>query len=206
MVTEVFAKQSGSGMKNVLLPLCKKRKAYLFELDKREHFWLRINHVHQLFRAQEFFLDFYRAENSQVMTRPRDMVQEQIEGNVCIHPSAEIHPGAKIGPNVTIGAQVKVGDGARIKNSIILEDVVVHPHAFILNAIIGWTSVIGSWVRIEGVESDEKSAPTQVLQATTQQGFVSNFAENAMMAEAYLNDETEYFQNRISEKPSCHET
>ena len=27
-----------------------------------------------------------------------------------------------------------------------------------------------------------------------------------MMAEAYLNDETEYFQNRISDKPSCHET
>ena len=60
-----------------------------------------------------------------------------------------------IGPNVTIGAQVKVGDGARIKNSIILEDVVIHPHAVVLHSIIGWTSVIGSWARIEGVQGEE---------------------------------------------------
>jgi len=53
------------------------------------------------------------------------MKEEQIEGLVCIHPTAEIHAGAKIGPNVTIGAHARIGDGARIINSILLEDVVV---------------------------------------------------------------------------------
>ena len=53
------------------------------------------------------------------------MTDDQVEGLVCIHPSAEIHPGAKIGPNVTIGAYTKIGDGARIINSIILQDVLI---------------------------------------------------------------------------------
>lgn len=53
------------------------------------------------------------------------MKDEQIKGIVCIHPTAEIHHDAKIGPNVTIGAYAKIGDGARIINSIILEDVVI---------------------------------------------------------------------------------
>lgn len=62
-----------------------------------------------------------------------------------------MHPGAKVGPNVMIGAHVKVGDGARIINSIILEDVIIQPHAVVINSIIGWTSVIGSWARVEGL-------------------------------------------------------
>ena len=51
MVEEVFNKKR-SGMKDILLPLCKRQKAYLYHLDKDEHFWLRINHVNELFRAQ----------------------------------------------------------------------------------------------------------------------------------------------------------
>lgn len=60
-----------------------------------------------------------------ILTYPKSMNPNQIEGLVCIHPTAEIHPGAKIGPNVTIGAHCKIGDGARIINSIILEDAVI---------------------------------------------------------------------------------
>jgi len=51
------------------------------------------------------------------------MNQSQIVGLVFIHPTAEIHSEAKIGPNVTIGAHTKIGEGARIINSIILDDV-----------------------------------------------------------------------------------
>ena len=103
MVSEVFAKRR-SCMKDILLPLCKKQKAYLYDLDKSTHFWLRINHVHELFRAQEFIMKHYRTEMSQLLTRPRDFNSAMIEGLCCIHPSAEIDPRAKIGPNVTIGA------------------------------------------------------------------------------------------------------
>jgi len=70
---------------------------------------------------------------------------------VFIHPTAEIHAEAKIGPNVTIGAHTRVGDGARIINSIILEDVQIQANAVVINAIVGWTSVIGSWTRVEGL-------------------------------------------------------
>lgn len=85
------------------------------------------------------------------------MKENQIEGLICIHPTAEIHPGAKIGPNVTIGAHARIGDGARIINTIILEDVVIQPHAVVINSIIGWTTVIGSWARIEGIVTKKKS-------------------------------------------------
>ena len=99
-----------------------------------------------------------------ILTKPNDIDSDQIEGLVCIHPSADIHPDAKIGPNVTIGAEVKVGEGARIMNSIILEDVVIHPHSVVMHAIIGWTSVIGSWSRVEGIPNKENQPTYLILQ------------------------------------------
>ena len=59
-------------------------------------------------------MSYYQSVKSTILTKPADLHSGQIEGIVCIHPSAEIHPDAKIGPNVTIGAEVKVGEGARI--------------------------------------------------------------------------------------------
>ena len=83
---------------------------------------------------------------------------------VCIHPTAEVHPGAKIGPNVTIGAHAKIADGVRIINSIILEDALVQPHAVIINSIIGWSAVIGSWSRVEGLltKNDQPSSLSSI--------------------------------------------
>ena len=74
-----------------------------------------------------------------------------IIGNVLIHPSAQIDPGAVIGPDVVIGKDCKIGGGARISNSTILSQTEVKRHAFIRNSIIGWQNVIGHWARIEGV-------------------------------------------------------
>jgi len=45
---------------------------------------------------------------------------------------------------------VKIGVGVRIKDSIILDGVTVKDHAYIVNSIIGWNSIIGQWCRIEG--------------------------------------------------------
>lgn len=116
------------GLKDVLLPLCKKKKAYLYYLDQsnsEKHFWQRIKHVSQLLEAQEVYMKRYWAVDDTILTKPTSVNPHQFEGLVCIHPTAEIHPDAKIGPNVTIGAAAKVGEGARIVNSIILEDVVI---------------------------------------------------------------------------------
>lgn len=60
----------------------------------------------------------------------------------------------KLGPNVSIGFGVTVGPGVRIRDSIILENTVLQNHSCILYSIIGWNSVIGSWVRVEGTPSD----------------------------------------------------
>ena len=52
---------------------------------------------------------------------------------------------------MTIGKYAFVGAGSRIKNSIVLEDVVIKDHAVIINSIIGWSTHVGSWTRIEGI-------------------------------------------------------
>ena len=56
-----------------------------------------------------------------------------------------------IGPNVVIGENCIIGPGARISDAVIFGKTQVKGHAFIRNSIIGWQSIIGQWVRIEGV-------------------------------------------------------
>lgn len=75
-------------------------------------------------------------------------------GDVFIHPSATIHPTAVLGPNVSIGAQVTVGPGVRVHDAIILEHAVILEHTLIMHSIVGRSSKIGSWARIEGTPSD----------------------------------------------------
>jgi len=58
---------------------------------------------------------------------------EYIEGNVYIHPTAKVHDTAKIGPHVAIGANVVIEEGARIKNSIILDGAQLKKHCCVLN-------------------------------------------------------------------------
>jgi mannose-1-phosphate guanylyltransferase len=75
---------------------------------------------------------------------------------VYIHPTAIIHPTAKIGPNVSIGPRALVGRGARIRDAILLDSVEVNNDAFVINAVVGWESSIGSWSRVEGsIEKNE---------------------------------------------------
>ena len=118
---------------------------------------MRINHSRELFRAQAFYMQQYAFNAKKLVQLSSNVLPGQVIQPCSIHPSAEIHPYAKIGPNVTIGAEVRVGEGARIANSIILEDAMIHSHAVVMHAIIGWTTVIGSWARIEGIEEGERA-------------------------------------------------
>ena len=68
-----------------------------------------------------------------------------------IHPTARVHPGAVIGPNVTIGEKCIVHKGARIMDSCLLGYSQIKEDSFIRQSIIGWKSIVGRWVRIEGV-------------------------------------------------------
>jgi mannose-1-phosphate guanylyltransferase len=70
---------------------------------------------------------------------------------VYIHPTATVHSTAKIGPNVSISENARVGPGARIKNSIVLSEAEIAPHAVVLHSIVGWDCRIGAWARVEGI-------------------------------------------------------
>ncbi|KAK9710775.1 hypothetical protein K7432_008220 [Basidiobolus ranarum] len=82
----------------------------------------------------------------------------EIVGAVYIHPSANVHPDARIGPNVSIGPRAVIGKGVRIRDSIILDNVEVQDHSCVLWSIIGWSSRIGSWARVEGTPMDNYNA------------------------------------------------
>ncbi|CDW89701.1 mannose-1-phosphate guanylyltransferase [Stylonychia lemnae] len=144
-------------IKDIILPLCNTKESQIFILDQQKHFWQQVKSTRQLLLTQEIYLKYYQEVDQNILTHPESMEQSQIEGIVCIHPNADVHPNAKLGPNVTVGAYAKIGDGARIINSIILEDVIIQPHAVIINSIIGWSSVIGSWARIEGLVNQHRT-------------------------------------------------
>ena len=56
-----------------------------------------------------------------------------------------------IGPYVAIGPNVIIEDGVRLCRSTLLSSVTVQSNSWIDSSIIGWESVIGKWVRMDGV-------------------------------------------------------
>lgn len=130
-----------STLEGDLLPfLCEQKQLYVRKL---EGFWADITAPKDLLFAQKMYLKEF--EDSTAPKLPSAV------GNVLIHPSAIIDPTAIIGPNVIIGANCKVGKGVRILNSALFEGAEIKGHTFIKNSIIGWRSIVGSWVRIEGI-------------------------------------------------------
>eukprot|EP01017_Pseudomicrothorax_dubius_P008640 TRINITY_DN1285_c0_g1_i1.p1 TRINITY_DN1285_c0_g1~~TRINITY_DN1285_c0_g1_i1.p1 ORF type:complete len:163 (+),score=24.87 TRINITY_DN1285_c0_g1_i1:573-1061(+) len=95
------------------------------------------------------YLQHYRLHDLSIYNRGNKRA-DITEKNVLIDPRAEIDPTAKIGPNCIIGEGVRIGPGVRISNSIILDGVSIDASACVLNSIIGWNSIIGSWSRVEG--------------------------------------------------------
>jgi len=124
-----------------LLPyLCQEKQLYVRKL---EGFWADITTPKDLLYAQKMYLkEFEHIEASKFPSAV---------GNVLIDPTAQIDPTAIIGPNVIIGPNCKIGKGVRILNSALFEGVEIKGHTFIKNSIIGWRSIVGSWVRIEGI-------------------------------------------------------
>ncbi|XP_020339603.1 mannose-1-phosphate guanyltransferase beta [Oncorhynchus nerka] len=72
-------------------------------------------------------------------------------GNVLVDPTAQIGENCTIGPNVTIGAGVVLEDGVRIKRCTVLKGSRVRSHSWLESCIVGWSSSVGQWVRMENV-------------------------------------------------------
>lgn len=81
---------------------------------------------------------------------PGDLAEgPHISGNAIIDESAKIGKGCLIGPNVAIGKLCEIGDGVRLSNCVILNRVHIKNYALVADSIIGWSSKIGSWARVE---------------------------------------------------------
>ncbi|GAA5933956.1 hypothetical protein JCM1841_002544 [Sporobolomyces salmonicolor] len=74
-----------------------------------------------------------------------------VHGNVLIDPSATVDPTAVIGPNVVVGPNCTVGKGVRLQRCVLLEGSRIKDHAFVQSSIIGWSSTVGKWARVEGI-------------------------------------------------------
>lgn len=59
--------------------------------------------------------------------------------------------GCRIGPNVTIGANVVIEDGVRLVKTVVFDNATIKANAWVSSSIVGWNSVVGRWVRMEGV-------------------------------------------------------
>ena len=71
------------------------------------------------------YLKFYAQIEPESFPKLPDLLETQLEGLNWIDSSCEIHPTAKIGPNVMISPHCKIGEGVRLKNCILLPDVVI---------------------------------------------------------------------------------
>lgn len=109
-------------------------------------FWMDIGQPKDFLTGTTLYLEYQKRIESPALAQG-----DNILGNVLIHPTAKVDPNAVVGPNVVVGAGCVVEGGVRLSNSCLLSDTTVKGHSFIKNSIIGWSSTIGKWVRIDGL-------------------------------------------------------
>lgn len=117
-----------------------------FFVHETKDFWRQIKTAGSAVPANALYLQKAFQAGSDELTPP----SAAIVPPVYIHPTATIDPSAKLGPNVSIGPRVVIGAGARVKDSIVLEDAEIKHDACVMHSIIGWSSRVGAWARVEG--------------------------------------------------------
>lgn len=130
-----------------------------FFVHETKDFWRQIKSAGSAVPANALYLQKAFQAESPELTAP----SATIVPPVYIHPTASVDPTAKLGPNVSIGPRVVVGAGARIKDSIVLEDTEIRHDACVMHSIIGWSSRVGSWARVEGTPIPIGSHSTSII-------------------------------------------
>lgn len=120
------------------------REGQLYTLQS-EGFWMDVSSPKDYQTGTNLYLDNLREENSDKLSSNKNVV-----GNVIIHPTAKVNERSIIGPNVVIGENCMIEEGSRIKNTTLQSGTKIKANTWVSNTIIGWKSVIGKWVRIEG--------------------------------------------------------
>jgi mannose-1-phosphate guanylyltransferase len=141
---------------DILSDMADTKQFYVYET---KDFWRQIKTAGSAVPANALYLQLARQNGSKELAP----ASANIIQPVFIHPTAQIDPTAKLGPNVSIGPRVVVGAGARIKESIVLEDSEIRHDACVLYAIIGWNSRVGAWARVEGTPMPVTSHSTSII-------------------------------------------
>lgn len=134
---------------DVLVDYAEKGSLYVYE---SRDFWRQIKQAGSAVPANALYLHqlFQTEPKAPGLAAP----SATIVPPVYIDPLAEVDPTAKLGPDVSIGPHVKIGKGARVKDSIILEDVEIKANAIVLHSVLCAGTKIGQWARVEGAPKE----------------------------------------------------
>lgn len=112
-------------------------------------YWMDIGQPKDYLTGMCLHLNSLRKRNPELLATNDSYPGATIKGDVMIHPSAKVGAGAVLGPNVVIGPNCNVADGARIVRSTLLAGTNASAHSYISSSIIGWSSTVGKWARVE---------------------------------------------------------
>ncbi|XP_074139390.1 mannose-1-phosphate guanylyltransferase catalytic subunit beta isoform X2 [Sminthopsis crassicaudata] len=129
--------------KEIFPVMAKEGQLYAMELPG---FWMDIGQPKDFLTGMCLFLQSLR------QTQPERLCSGPgIVGNVLVDPSARIGQNCSIGPNVSLGPDVVVEDGVCIKRCTVLRGAHIRSHSWLDSCIVGWSSRVGQWVRMENV-------------------------------------------------------
>ncbi|XP_034021039.1 mannose-1-phosphate guanyltransferase beta [Thalassophryne amazonica] len=129
--------------KEIFPVMAKEGQLYAMEL---QGFWMDIGQPKDFLTGMCLYLQSLRQHAPErLCTGPGFL------GNVLVDPTAQIGDNCVIGPNVSIGAGVIVEDGVRIKRCTVLKGARIRSNAWLESCIVGWSSSVGQWVRMENV-------------------------------------------------------
>jgi mannose-1-phosphate guanylyltransferase len=141
---------------DILSDMADSKQFYVLET---KDFWRQIKTAGSAVPANSLYLmKAFQSQSEELATPSANILPP-----VFIHPTATVDPTAKLGPNVSVGPRAVIGAGVRIKDSIILEDAEVKHDACILYAIIGWSSRVGAWARVEGTPTPVREHSTSIV-------------------------------------------
>ncbi|XP_056384328.1 mannose-1-phosphate guanyltransferase beta isoform X2 [Hyla sarda] len=121
------------------------QEGHLFAMEL-QGFWMDIGQPKDFLTGMCMYLQSVKQKNPE-----RLHVGPGFAGNVLVDPSAKIGVNCCIGPNVIIGPGVTVEDGVRIKRCTVMKGSKIRSHSWLESSIIGWSSTVGQWVRMENV-------------------------------------------------------
>ncbi|XP_011303559.1 mannose-1-phosphate guanyltransferase beta [Fopius arisanus] len=129
--------------KEVFPGMARDNMLYAMEL---QGFWMDVGQPEDFLKGMCLYLASLRQKSPEKL-----YLNDGVIGNVLVDPTAVIGNNCRIGPNVIIGPGVVLADGCCIKRSTILKSARIKEHSWLDGCIVGWSCVVGRWVRMEGI-------------------------------------------------------